>query len=65
MTAQTLAALYPVAISFTRHFHKGWMNGVSASDVLRFVDRDSAARWLRGIRANAKAGAINYTITLA
>ena len=41
------------------------MNGVSASDVLRFVDRDSAARWLRGIRANAKAGAINYTITLA
>jgi len=60
----SIVEIYPVAVSFTRRFHAGCMNGVSASDVLRFVDRQSAARWVRGIRSNSRSGALTYSITI-
>lgn len=51
-------------IAFFRNFTRGPLAGVSASDSIEFVNRDSAARWIRGIRANSRAGVLNYTIGL-
>jgi hypothetical protein len=58
------SAIYPVEIKFTRHFTKGWSKGSTYRDSLRFVSRDRAAKWLRGVRENVRAGELDFRITL-
>ena len=50
-------------ITFTRNFTRGPFNGMGLTDAIAFVSREAAAKWIRGIRANSRAGKLNYSIS--
>lgn len=64
MTSSSLrSTVYPVTLYFTKSFNKGFLRGISVIESLGFVDTDSAARWLKGVRANSEAGKLDYAVT--
>lgn len=50
-------------IAFTRNFIRGTFNGMGLTDSIAFVSREAAAKWIRGIRANSRAGKLDYSIS--
>lgn len=52
-----------VTIKFTKTFTRGVLAGISIEETMGHVDFASASRWVDGIRANGKRGALDYVIS--
>lgn len=54
--------LYPVALAYNRVFVTGPLKGIVMRDTTRFVNRQRAAQWVRGIRRNSRLGLLDYKL---
>jgi len=52
-----------MTLLFTRLFLPGTLlEGIKYHDRIRFVSRDRAAAWVRGIRRNTRRGVLDYKL---
>jgi hypothetical protein len=49
-------------VNFTKHFTKGNLKGLDYVGSLDFVSVKSALDWIKGVKANAKNGSLNYNL---
>lgn len=54
--------IYPVTLSFTKRFTRGLLEGLTHSDTLRFVDVESACRWIAGVTENSSKKRLDYRL---
>lgn len=59
---ELMARIYPVKLAVRRLFLRGPLAGIEFADTVRFVSRQRAAEWLRGIRRNCRAGNLEYRL---
>lgn len=52
------ALMYPVSITGEERHTSGALEGITTSYKIRHVDADAAKRWLAGVQANEKRGAL-------
>jgi hypothetical protein len=54
--------LYPVALVVRKAFERGILKGIAFNDTVRFISRERAASWVRGVRRNYRAGKLEYRL---